>query len=670
MDVAQAAHGLGDPRLLETIDKLLELNIGELVALPQLLVVGDQSRFATQITFRRASTTNIKVSIIPDLNTSKDNAERLVAWKKTGLTSLGRKDFSQILDEVHQVMGIGEVSKGAKKSFSDDVLRIEVAGPDQQHLSVVDVPGIFRKVTEGVTTSIDMFNVRSMVERYMQNSRCIILPVVPSNVDIATQEILDMAEKYDPKGQRTLGVLTKPDLVDKGAEHNVMELMQGTSHKLNLGWCMVKNPGQQDLKREDAFDRHASEAAFFKNEAPWSKLPDKDRVGIASLRLRLVELLTEIVRREFNHVQSDVVNSLKVSEKKLLLLGPCRETRDQQQKYLLELATRFQEITAQALAAHYGSDIAFESKPSLVLATAVVDRNDTFSNDIWHHGHTMAFKRETERGTVCEEREVVIREHRFPNLHEASDVSAAASNSEAEGEVESEMKMVRYNFTTVELDDLLWNGSVPTEPENGIMKWLEKLYKGSRGFELGTFNASLVPIMFKKQSKKWASFAIGYTSDIVSITHNYIFTLLEEICGDHRVRAGLMSVMMDKLIERYNRAIDQTTFIFEVEHDPWTNNHYFADNLEKWQLHDILKSYYKVARKRFVDNVIMQAADRHLIRGKDAAVKVFSPSFVSDLTTEQMERIAGEDVLTKRKRADLTREVQNLKRANKLLLAV
>lgn len=88
------------------------------------------------------------------------------------------------------------------------------------------------------------------------------------------------------------------------------------------------------------------------------------------------------------------------------------------------------------------------------------------------------------------------------------------------------------------------------------------------------------------------------------------------------------------------------------------------------QLHDILKSYYKVARKRFVDNVIMQAADRHLIRGKDAAVKVFSPSFVSDLTTEQMERIAGEDVLTKRKRADLTREVQNLKRANKLLLAV
>lgn len=85
-------------------------------------------------------------------------------------------------------------------------------------------------------------------------------------------------------------------------------------------------------------------------------------------------------------------------------------------------------------------------------------------------------------------------------------------------------------------------------------------------------------------------------------------------------------------------------------------------------LHDILKSYYKVARKRFVDNVCMQAADRHLIRGPDTAVKVFSPSFVSDLTEEQLERIAGEDVSTKRKRADLTRQVETLKRAMDLLV--
>lgn len=46
--------------------------------------------------------------------------------------------------------------------------------------------------------------------------------MVPANVDIATQEIVQMAEDADPTGKRTLGVLTKPDLVDKGAEDKVL----------------------------------------------------------------------------------------------------------------------------------------------------------------------------------------------------------------------------------------------------------------------------------------------------------------------------------------------------------------------------------------------------------------------------------------------------------------
>jgi hypothetical protein len=80
--------------------------------------------------------------------------------------------------------------------------------------------------------------VRQMVGKHLSNPRSIILyvcdglqfnrtpltgvrAVVPANVDIATQEIIQMAEDADPHCQRTLGVLTKPDLVDKGAEDKV-----------------------------------------------------------------------------------------------------------------------------------------------------------------------------------------------------------------------------------------------------------------------------------------------------------------------------------------------------------------------------------------------------------------------------------------------------------------
>lgn len=139
----------------------------------------------------------------------------------------------------------------------------------------------------------------------MRNPRSVILAVIPANVDIATQEILEMAGDLDGKGERTLGVLTKPDLVDKGAEAAVMNIIEGRSHTLNLGWCIVRNPGQQaladSLSDPAANDRHDIENAFFSSERPWSDL-SKDRVGIGALRSHLVEILAEMIKREFPRV--------------------------------------------------------------------------------------------------------------------------------------------------------------------------------------------------------------------------------------------------------------------------------------------------------------------------------------------------------------------------------
>ena len=86
-------------------------------------------------------------------------------------------------------------------------------------------------------------------------------------------------------------------------------------------------------------------------------------------------------------------------------------------------------------------------------------------------------------------------------------------------------------------------------------------------------------------------------------------------------------------------------------------------------LHDILHSYYKVARKRFVDIICMQAADHFLVTGQDAPIKVFSPKFVSELTTEQLEAIAGEDLVSKRKREELKRKIENLEMGKKIALS-
>lgn len=185
-------------------------------------------------------------------------------------------------------------------TFSRDVLRLEISGPDQEHLSVIDVPGIFKSTTEGVTTKADIQLVRNIVRGYMDNPRSVMLAVVPASIDLATQEILELAAEADINGDRTLGVLTKPDLVDRGAESIVVDLVEGRARPMKLGWHIIRNPGQKELQ-DMSMDRGDLEAAFFRSSAPWSSI-EKGKVGIDSLRLRIKEVLSSLVKKEFPKV--------------------------------------------------------------------------------------------------------------------------------------------------------------------------------------------------------------------------------------------------------------------------------------------------------------------------------------------------------------------------------
>lgn len=100
-----------------------------------------------------------------------------------------------------------------------------------------------------------------------------------------------------------------------------------------------------------------------------------------------------------------------------------------------------------------------------------------------------------------------------------------------------------------------------------------------------------------------------------------------------------------------------------VHHNPMSNVERTVHDL-----HDILKSYYKVARKRFVDNVCMQAAVYHLVTGPQTPLKQFSPAFVQGLSPEQLKEIAREDPKLKRKRAQLRKEIGELEAGRKILM--
>ncbi len=263
-------------------------------------------------------------------------------------------------------------------------------------------------------------------------------------------------------------------------------------------------------------------------------------------------------------VKADINRRLKDCKRQLNELGPSREGRDHQHRYLLDMAMRYQSLTSLALKAQYGGADIFDGSPSLKLATVVVNRNVVFSDDVERYGHTKEFA--TEGNNTSESN---VGESRLSRL-----------SLEDREEVRAEI----YVKAHTELEDILdLDTHLGEPPQSGILAWLESEDRRSRGFELGTFDASLLTIVWRKQSGNWDRLTKGYINEIICLVHAFTMDLLSIICPDHRVRSGLTSVLIDPLLERYQQAINHGDFVMKVERlgNPLTLNHYFADNLEK-----------------------------------------------------------------------------------------
>lgn len=243
---SNALESNGIQRRLNQIDKVRARGIGEHIALPQLVVCGDQSagkssvlegitripfprndglctKFATEIILRHSQSEHIFIhaSIIPHSSRVVEDALQLVKYHRE---LSGYEQLPEVIQEVSKLMGV------EGPSFAADVLRIEVNGPTGLHLTVVDLPGL-------ISGSDDNQIVESLVDGYLDSPRTIILTVVPASSDIETQPIMRKARHFDKEGEITVGIITKPDLINKGTEGRVALLAknQGAT-QLKLGF--------------------------------------------------------------------------------------------------------------------------------------------------------------------------------------------------------------------------------------------------------------------------------------------------------------------------------------------------------------------------------------------------------------------------------------------------
>lgn len=169
-------------------------------------------------------------------------------------------DFSKIREEIVKET---EQKTGRNAGISPAPINLRIYSPNVLTLTLVDLPGLTKVPVGDQPRDIER-QIKDMVLKQIQKPNAIILAVTAANTDLANSDGLKLAREVDPEGQRTIGVLTKVDLMDEGTD--VVDILAGRIIPLRLGYVPVVNRGQRDIENKRAISSALeNEKNFFEN---------------------------------------------------------------------------------------------------------------------------------------------------------------------------------------------------------------------------------------------------------------------------------------------------------------------------------------------------------------------------------------------------------------------
>jgi GTPase SAR1 family protein len=532
--------------------------------LPQIIVCGDQSsgkssvleaisgvsfpvksglctRFPTELILRTAANTSVKVSIIPHQPLSNGEKDSLSDFHEQ-LDSL--QELPELIENAKACMGI----KTLGKAFSNDLLRIEISGPDRPHLTIVDLPGLIHSETKNQSASDDHL-ITNIVKSYMTKQRSIILAVISAKNDYANQIVLKLARDTDPEGMRTLGVITKPDTLVPGSssENTYISLAKNMDVEFRLGWHVLRNR-DTDADSWTQAQRDAQEKEFFSKGA-WSTLPSSG-LGIAPLRTRLSKLLLHQIASELPSLVDEISYEIGVCKAKVDKLGQPRISPHEQRIYLIKISQSFQSLMQAAVDGTYTdpffSDTTAESGYDRRIRAVIQNSNQRFADEM-------------------------ARDGRYYTI-----TNSPAKNRDDEKPIQ----LTREEFVL---------------KVTGMMSY-------RRGRELpNSFSPTIVTDLFRQQSKPWKPIVETHVLNVWWSTKKFLSDLVEHISDPTTVDAIIDKILTPKLNAVFNGLQQKTANLlqpYENDH-PVTYNSDFTEALQKIrlqrqssQLDEILKKYF------------------------------------------------------------------------------
>uniref|UniRef100_A0A3Q3GIW5 Dynamin-2 n=1 Tax=Labrus bergylta TaxID=56723 RepID=A0A3Q3GIW5_9LABR len=281
--------------------------------LPQIAVVGGQSagkssvleNFVGRDFLPRGSGIVTRRPLILQLVNNKAEYAEFLHCK-------GKKfvDFDEVRSEIEAET---ERITGSNKGISPIPINLRVYSPNVLNLTLIDLPGMTKVAVGDQPLDIE-HQIRDMLMQFITKESCLILAVTPANTDLANSDALKIAKEVDPQGMRTIGVLTKLDLMDEGTD--AKDILENKLLPLRRGYIGVVNRSQKDIDgRKDIRAALAAERKFFLSHPAYRHIAE--RMGTPHLQKALNQQLTNHIRDTLPGLRSKLQSQLLSLEKEV-----------------------------------------------------------------------------------------------------------------------------------------------------------------------------------------------------------------------------------------------------------------------------------------------------------------------------------------------------------------
>nr|XP_051694068.1 dynamin-2 isoform X4 [Oryctolagus cuniculus] len=307
----------GMEELIPLVNKLQDAfsSIGQSchLDLPQIAVVGGQSagkssvleNFVGRDFLPRGSGIVTRRPLILQLIFSKTEYAEFLHCKSKKFT-----DFDEVRQEIE-----AETDRvtGTNKGISPVPINLRVYSPHVLNLTLIDLPGI-TKVPVGDQPPDIEYQIKDMILQFISRESSLILAVTPANMDLANSDALKLAKEVDPQGLRTIGVITKLDLMDEGTD--ARDVLENKLLPLRRGYIGVVNRSQKDIEgKKDIRAALAAERKFFLSHPAYRHMAD--RMGTPHLQKTLNQQLTNHIRESLPALRSKLQSQLLSLEKEV-----------------------------------------------------------------------------------------------------------------------------------------------------------------------------------------------------------------------------------------------------------------------------------------------------------------------------------------------------------------